>query len=193
MELILLERVEKLGLMGDVVSVKPGYARNFLLPRGKALRATKQNLADFEARKAQLEADNIAQRDEAQAVAERVEGLSVVLVRQASDVGHLYGSVNARDIAAAVTAAGFTINRAQVRLDKPIKALGLHEVKIALHPEVSVAVTANVARSEEDAAEQAKTGAAVTSEGKLLEEEAEIAVEQAAEAAADAEAADENL
>ncbi|HZT89125.1 MAG TPA: 50S ribosomal protein L9 [Stellaceae bacterium] len=155
-ELILLERVEKLGQMGQVVNVKPGYARNYLLPQKKALRATKENLAYFETQRAQLEANNLKRKSEAGEVAEKLEGLSVVLVRQAGESGQLYGSVSARDISDAVTKAGFTIERHQVVLDRPIKTLGLHPVRIVLHPEVSVSVTANVAQSEEEADMQAR-------------------------------------
>lgn len=179
MEVILLQRVEKLGQMGDVVTVKPGHARNRLLPKGMALRANKANLAVFEAKKAQLEADNLDRRKEAEAVAENMGDVAVTLVRQASDVGHLYGSVTARDISNAVTEAGFTVARTQVVLDQPIKTLGLHQVKINLHPEVSVEVTANVARSEEDAAEQLRKGSAVL--GTIDELEAEEALEAAEE------------
>ena len=179
MEIILLERVEKLGQMGDVVSVKPGYARNFLLPKGKALRASKDNLAYFETQKAQLQADNLHRKEEAQAVADKIRDTSVVLVRAASDVGQLYGSVNARDIAMAVTEEGCTLSRSQVRLDKPIKTLGIHKVKLALHPEVIVEITANVARSEEDAVEQANAAAGIVPAGETGEETAE---EEAVEA-----------
>ena len=179
MEVILLQRVEKLGQMGDVVTVKPGHARNRLLPKGMALRANKANLAAFEAKKVQLEADNLERRKEAEAVAENMGELAVTLVRQASDVGQLYGSVTARDISNAVTEAGFTVARTQVVLDQPIKTLGLHQVKINLHPEVSVEVTANVARSEEDAAEQLRKGGAVL--GTIDEMEAEEALEAAEE------------
>jgi large subunit ribosomal protein L9 len=154
-ELILLERVEKLGQMGQVVKVRPGYARNYLLPQKKALRATKENLAYFESQRAQLEANNLKRKSEAAEVGEKLEGLTVVLVRQAGESGQLYGSVSARDIAEAVTAAGFTIERHQVVLDRPIKSLGLHPVRIVLHPEVSVGVTANIAQSAEEAAMQA--------------------------------------
>ena len=184
MEIILLERVEKLGQMGDVVSVKPGYARNFLLPKGKALRASKDNLAYFETQKAQLQADNLHRKEEAQAVADKIRDTSVVLVRAASDVGQLYGSVNARDIAVAVTEEGCTLSRSQVRLDKPIKTLGIHKVKLALHPEVIVEITANVARSEEDAVEQANAAAGIVPAGETGEETAE---EEAVEAEAEAE------
>ena len=155
-ELILLERVEKLGQMGQVVKVKPGYARNFLLPQKKALRATKENLAYFETQRAQLEASNLQRKAEATEIGAKMEGLGVVLVRQAGESGQLYGSVSARDIAEAVTEAGFTIERRQVVLDRPIKTLGLHPVRIVLHPEVAVTVTANVAQSAEEAEMQAK-------------------------------------
>src|SRR3984957_5004274 len=134
-ELILLQRVEKLGQMGDVVKVKPGYARNFLLPQKKALRANKDNLARFEQQRAQLEALNLKRREEAERVAERVGGLSVVIIRQAGESGSLYGSVSARDIAEASTAAGLTIARDQVVLDHPIKTLGIRQVRVMLHPE----------------------------------------------------------
>ena len=156
MQVILLERIEKLGLMGDVVDVKPGYARNFLLPQNKALRATEANIQSFESRRVQLEADNIARRDEAEGVSDRIEGLTVVLTRQASDSAQLYGSVTKRDIADAVAEAGFRIDRSQVALDRPIKTVGLHPIRIQLHPEVSVTVTANVARSAEEAEAQAR-------------------------------------
>jgi large subunit ribosomal protein L9 len=155
-ELILLERVEKLGQMGQLVNVKPGFARNYLLPQKKALRATKENLAYFESQRAQLEANNLQRRAEATEVGGKVEGVTVVIVRQAGESGQLYGSVSARDIAEAVTEAGFTIEKRQVVLDRPIKNLGLHPVKVVLHPEVSVTVTANVAQSAEEAEMQAK-------------------------------------
>jgi large subunit ribosomal protein L9 len=155
-ELILLERVEKLGQMGQLVNVKPGFARNYLLPQKKALRATKENLAYFESQRAQLEANNLQRRVEATEVGGKVEGVTVVIVRQAGESGQLYGSVSARDIAEAVTEAGFTIEKRQVVLDRPIKNLGLHPVKVVLHPEVSVTVTANVAQSAEEAEMQAK-------------------------------------
>jgi large subunit ribosomal protein L9 len=155
-ELILLQRVEKLGQMGDVVKVKPGYARNFLLPQKKALRASKDNRAKFEQQRVQLEAQNIKRREEAERLAERVGGLSVVIVRQAGEAGSLYGSVSARDVAEAATAAGLTINRSQVVLDIPIKTLGLSQVRVSLHPEVSIPVTVNVARSPEEAERQAR-------------------------------------
>src|SRR5277367_4422107 len=129
-QVILLERIERLGQMGDVVNVKPGFARNFLLPQKKALRATKPNLEVFETRKAQLVADNLKRKEEAGKVAEKMAGLSVSMVRQAGESGQLYGSVNARDIAEAVVAAGYTINRAQVIIDKPIKTIGIHSVRV---------------------------------------------------------------
>ena len=155
-ELILLERVEKLGQMGQLVKVRPGFARNYLLPQKKALRATKENLAYFESQRAQLEATNLQRRAEASEVGAKLEGLSVVIVRQAGESGQLYGSVSARDIADAVTAAGFTIEKRQVVLERPIKTLGLHSIKIVLHPEVAVPVTANVAQSAEEAEMQAR-------------------------------------
>jgi len=155
-ELILLERVEKLGQMGQLVKVRPGFARNYLLPQKKALRATKENLAYFETQRAQLEANNLQRRSEASEVGGKLEGLTVVIVRQAGESGQLYGSVSARDIADAVTEAGFTIEKRQVVLDRPIKNLGLHPLKIVLHPEISVTVTANVAQSIEEAKMQAK-------------------------------------
>ncbi len=151
-EVILLERVEKLGQMGQVVNVKPGFARNYLLPRKKALRATKENLAYFEKERAQLEANNLKRKGEAAEVGAKLEGLSVVLLRQAGEGGQLYGSVSARDIAEAVTTAGFTIEKRQVVLERPIKSLGIHRLRIILHPEVSVFVSANVAQSAEEAA-----------------------------------------
>ncbi|WP_374444638.1 50S ribosomal protein L9 [Stella sp.] len=159
MDVILLERVENLGQMGEVVKVRAGYARNFLLPKKKALRATKENLSHFETRRAQLEAANLKRREEAQSVAAKMEGLAVVAVRQAGESGHLYGSVSPKDVADAVTAAGFTVERAQVLIAQPIKTLGLHTVRVALHPEVAVTVTVNVAQSTEEAAAQARAAA----------------------------------
>jgi large subunit ribosomal protein L9 len=155
-ELILLQRVENLGQMGDVVKVKPGYARNFLLPQKKALRANKDNRASFERQRAQLEAQNIKRREEAERLAERVGGLSVIIIRQAGESGSLYGSVSGRDIAEAATTGGLTINRSQVVLENPIKTLGLSQVRVSLHPEVSIPVTVNVARSSEEAERQAR-------------------------------------
>jgi large subunit ribosomal protein L9 len=155
-ELILLERVEKLGQMGQLVNVRPGFARNYLLPQKKALRATKENLAYFESQRAQLEANNLERKVEATEVGGKLEGLTVVVVRQAGESGQLYGSVSARDIADAVTEAGCTIEKHQVVLDRPIKNLGLHPIRVVLHPEVAITVTANVAQSTEEAEMQAK-------------------------------------
>lgn len=162
MEIILLQRVEKLGQMGDVVRVKDGYARNYLLPQKKALRATKENLERFEGQRVQLEARDLEHRKEAEAVASKLDGLSVVMLRQASDSDQLYGSVNSRDIARAVREAGFDVERRQVQLAATIKTLGLHGVAISLHPEVMASVKVNVARSKEEAERQAKAGEAVT-------------------------------
>src|SRR5579883_326686 len=155
-DVILLERVEKLGQMGQVVKVRPGFARNYLLPQKKALRATKENLAYFEKQRAQLEAQNLTRRSEAEQVSAKLDGLSVIVIRQAGESGQLYGSVTARDIAEAITQAGFTVTRGQIVLDKAIKTLGLYEQRVVLHPEVSVTVTVNVAQSSEEAEMQAK-------------------------------------
>ena len=155
-ELILLQRVEKLGQMGDIVKVKPGYARNFLLPEKKALRANKANRASFETQRAQLEAQNLKRREEAERLSERMAGLQVVIIRQAGESGSLYGSVSARDIADGCTEAGMTTGRNQVILEQPIKTLGLATVRVVLHPEVSLPVTVNVARSVEEAEKQAR-------------------------------------
>ena len=155
-DLILLERVAKLGQMGQLVKVKPGFARNYLLPQKKAMRATRENLAFFESQRTQLEANNLHRKSEAREIGGKLEGLSVVVVRQAGESGQLYGSVSARDIADAVSEAGFTIEKRQVVLERPIKTLGLHSVRIVLHPEVSVLITANVAQSTEEAEMQAK-------------------------------------
>ena len=156
MQIILLERVSNLGQMGDVVRVRDGYARNFLLPQGKALRATKENAKRFEVERAQLEARNLERKSEASAVAEKLDGQSFIVVRQAGETGQLYGSVSARDLADILTAGGFTVSRAQVILNQPIKTIGLHAVAIALHPEVETTVTVNVARSEDEAERQAR-------------------------------------
>lgn len=156
MEIILLERVEKLGQMGDVVNVKPGFARNYLLPKNKARRATKANIAQFDTQRTQFEAANLQKKDEAESIGTRLDGLSIVLVRQASDSDQLYGSVTTRDISAQISEAGFTIDKNQVQLDQPIKTVGLHSVTVRLHPEVFVSVTANVARTEEEAEAQAR-------------------------------------
>jgi large subunit ribosomal protein L9 len=155
-EVILLQRVEKLGQMGEVVKVKPGFARNYLLPQKKAIRANRDNLAKFEAQRAQLEAQNLKRKEEAERVAERVGGLSIVIIRQAGESGALYGSVSARDISDATTAAGLTINRSQVVLDHPIKTLGMRPVRVMLHPEVMIQVGVNIARSPEEAEKQSR-------------------------------------
>ena len=156
MEVILLERVAKLGQMGETVRVRDGFARNFLLPRGKALRATKANKERFETQRAQLEARNLELRKEAEAVAGKLDGQSFVVVRQAGETGVLYGSVSTRDLAETMTAGGFTVGRDQIVLHAPIKTLGLHTLPVSLHPEVEVKVTINVARSPEEAEKQAR-------------------------------------
>lgn len=156
MDVILLERVEKLGGIGDVVSVKPGFARNYLLPRKKALRANEANRKVFESNRAQIEADNAARRATAEKDAGSIDGKSVTLIRQASNTGQLYGSVSVRDIAEALTADGAKVAKNQIVLDKPIKAIGVTTVRVALHPEVSVSITVNVARSPEEAELQAQ-------------------------------------
>ena len=176
MQIILLERVPKLGQMGDVVSVKPGYARNFLIPGGKALRATKAAIADFSKRRSQLEARNLERKQEAEAAAKKVAGRSVTLLRQASEASQLYGSVSARDIVAAFAEAGVSLDRQQIRLDQPLKTLGLHEVPVALHPEVEVAVKVNIARSQEEADLQA--GKAPPAAQGEPEEERELTLEE---------------
>ena len=158
MEVILLERIERLGQMGDVVKVKAGYARNYLLPQKKALRATSENLKVFESQRVELEAQNLKRKQEADAVATKMDGTKLVMIRQAGESGQLYGSVTARDIAAALEESGFHVNRNQVQLPQPIKILGLHEARVALHPEVSVDVVLNVALSEEEAATQEARG-----------------------------------
>ena len=198
MQVILLERIGRLGQMGDVVNVKDGFARNFLLPQGKALRATKPNLERFERERAQLEARNLELKSEAQSVAEKLNGKSFVVIRQAGDSGQLYGSVSTRDISDAISEGGFSIERRQVLLDRPIKALGLHEVRISLHGEVEPRVSINVARSgeeaerqargeevgraateaEEDAAEARRAAAELFEEGANEEAAAEIAEEE---------------
>jgi len=174
MDVILLERIERLGQMGDVVKVKPGYARNYLLPKGKALRATKSNLVRFQHQRVELEAQNLEQRHEAEAVAAKMDGTKVVLVRQSSDMGQLYGSVTARDIAEMLAQNGFQVGRGQVVLDRPIKTLGIHPVRVALHPEVFVTVDCNVARSEAEAQQQ---------EAGIFFDSPELAADAAAELA----------
>jgi large subunit ribosomal protein L9 len=176
-EVILLERIESLGQMGEVVRVRPGFARNFLLPKKKALRATKANLAYFETQRGRLEAANLQRKSEAEKVASKVDGLAVSIIRQAGESGQLYGSVTARDIAEAVDQSGVNVERQQIVLDRPIKTLGLHKLRVRLHPEVSVGITVNVARSAEEAETQAKTGQMVTRE--TLEEAEEAAIEAA--------------
>ncbi|KAB2915051.1 MAG: 50S ribosomal protein L9 [Hyphomicrobiaceae bacterium] len=156
MQVILLQRIGRLGQMGDVVNVKDGFARNYLLPQRKALRATEENRARFEKERTQLEARDLELKKEAEAVAGKLEGKSFLAIRQAGDTGQLYGSVSTRDIAEIVAAGGFTIDRRQVVLDKPIKTLGVHPTRIALHPEVIVQVSLNVARSEDEAERQAR-------------------------------------
>ena len=173
MQVILLERIGRLGQMGDVVTVKDGFARNFLLPQGKALRATKANRERFEKERAQLEARNLELKSEAGAVADKLQGKSFIIIRQAGDSGQLYGSVTTRDISTAVTEGGFSIERRQVMLDRPIKTLGLHDVRIGLHAEVEPHVTINVARSPDEAARQAR-GEQVT--GKAMDEAEEEAI-----------------
>jgi large subunit ribosomal protein L9 len=178
MQVILLERVGRLGQMGDVVKVKDGYARNFLLPKGKALRATKANLTHFESQRAQLEAQNLELKKEAEAVAKKLDSQSFVALRQASEGGQLYGSVSTRDIAEIITEGGFTVNRSQVDLDRPIKTLGKHPVRIVLHPEVTASVSINIARTIEEAERLAR------GENVLAQrDEDEIAAEEAREAA----------
>jgi large subunit ribosomal protein L9 len=156
MDVILLERVEKLGNIGDVVAVKPGFARNFLLPRHKALRASEANRKRFEANRSTIEADNAHKRELAVEDSAAIDGKTIILIRQASNTGQLYGSVATRDLADALTADGMKVTRAQIILDKPIKALGMHTVKVSLHPEVSVDIKVNIARSPEEAELQAK-------------------------------------
>lgn len=200
MEVVLLERIEKLGQMGDVVQVKDGFARNFLLPRGKALRANKQNLARFEAERAQLEARNLEAKKEAEAVDGKLGGFSIVIIRQAGETGQLYGSVSTRDIAVSLTEGGFSIERAQVELAAPIKTLGLYDVAVKLHPEVKSTIVVNVARTEEEAEAQAR-GEDVTAlndddedeldASEFFQEDAEPQDEAVAEAEGDVAAAEE--
>jgi large subunit ribosomal protein L9 len=191
LDVILLERVENLGQMGQVVRVRPGFARNFLLPQKKAMRATKENLAYFEKQRAQLEAQNLTRRKEAEQVADKLNGLKVVLIRQAGESGQLYGSVSARDLSDAVTDAGFTITRGQIVLEKPIKTLGLFPLKVVLHPEVSVQVTANIAQSAEEAEMQAQGIDPLKLAAEAAAREAEEQRQAAASAAAQNEGAPE--
>ena len=199
MQIILLERIEKLGQMGDLVNVKTGYARNYLIPQGKALRANKTNMQRFEAERAQREANNLELRKDAETEAAKMQGLAVNMVRAASEMGQLFGSVTSRDIAEAVTEAGFTIDRNQVVMDRSIKALGLTEARIRLHPEVSVTVVVNIARSLAEAETQLKTGIAITGEitddeptVEAAETEASTAADDSAEASTDGDKADTN-
>jgi large subunit ribosomal protein L9 len=174
MQVILLERIGRLGQMGDVVTVKEGFARNYLLPQGKALRATDANRKRFERERAQLEARDLELKSEAQVISGRLDGQSFIIIRQAGDTGQLYGSVSTRDIATAVTEGGFSIERRQVMLDRPIKSLGLHEIRVSLHPEVAPHIVVNVARSPDEAARQAR-GEDVSRALTEAEEDAEAA------------------
>ena len=176
MDVILLERIEKLGQMGDVVKVKPGFARNYLLPQKKALRATAANKARFSQQRAQLEASNLQRRQEAEAISGKVDGLKVVLVRQAGETGQLYGSVSPRDLAELMTKGGFSVERSQIVLNVPIKSIGLHKVPVALHPEVEVHVTVNVARSADEADRQARGEDVTRHRDDQDEEAAEAAI-----------------
>src|SRR5262245_49973334 len=156
MEVILLERIAKLGQMGETVRVKDGFARNFLLPSGKALRATKENKARFDSMRAQLEARNLELKSEAEKISSKLDGKSFIVLRQASETGQLYGSVSTRDLAAIVSEAGFSLDRSQVGLNAPIKMIGVHKVPVSLHPEIEIAITINVARNAEEAERQAR-------------------------------------
>lgn len=195
MQVILLERIGRLGQMGDVVSVRDGYARNFLLPQKKALRATAENLKQFESQRAQLEANNLELKKEAEAVAEKLGGQVFAAIRSAGDTGQLYGSVSTRDLAEVVTQGGFTIDRNQVVLERPIKTLGLHDVTISLHPEVQVKVTINVARTEDEAERQARGEDVTVIKDEAIEIETfnpDAEFEDDAPAADEGEAADED-
>lgn len=189
MQVVLLERITKLGQMGDVVTVKDGYARNFLLPQGKALRANKSNLERFESERAQLEARNLEQKSEAESVKAKLDGETVIIIRQSGETGQLYGSVSPRDIAEALTDKGFNLERGQIGLDAPIKILGLHETNVTLHPEVSSTVVVNVARTEEEAERQSK-GEDVTIE-KIEEEEIMLQAEEVFEEGAESDLSEE--
>ncbi len=184
MTLILLERVPKLGQMGDVVKVKPGFARNYLLPQKKALRATKDNIAYFESQRKVLEAQNLERRQDAEKVGAKIGDLKVILIRQASEALQLYGSVTSRDIADGAAAAGVKVERSQVELDKPIKLLGAHKIKVHLHPEVTIEITVVVARSPDEADFLAKGGTLVAETERAQLEAAEAAQRAAAQAAA---------
>ena len=178
MKVILLERVERLGAIGDTVVVKDGFARNFLLPRSKALRANSQNLKAFEGQRAELEARNAKERSSAEKAGEKLDGSSYILIRQAGESGQLYGSVSGRDVADAVNAEGGKVERSMVVLDKPIKTLGMHDVKVRLHPEVTVTVTLNIARSQDEAERQARGENVINAQ---FEEEREAAEQAAAD------------
>jgi large subunit ribosomal protein L9 len=194
MQVILLERIGRLGQMGDVVTVKDGFARNYLLPQGKALRATEANRKRFERERAQLEARDLELKSEAQAVTAKLDGKSFIIIRQAGDTGQLYGSVSTRDIATAVTEGGFSIERRQVMLDRPIKSLGLHEIRVSLHPEVVPHIVVNVARSPDEAARQARgedVSAKAMTEAEENAEAARIAAAALFEEGAPSELADE--
>ena len=184
MNVILLERVPKLGQMGDVVKVKPGFARNFLLPQKKALRATKDNITYFESQRKVLEAQNLERKSEAEAAGDKMKDLKVTLIRQASEALQLYGSVSSRDIADAAGVAGVKIERGQVELDRPIKALGAHKIKVHLHPEVAIEITAIIARSPDEAEFLAKGGTLVAENERAAFEAAEAAQRAADQAAA---------
>jgi len=164
MKVILLERVERLGALGDVVTVKDGFARNFLLPNSKALRANAENLKVFESRRGDIEANNAKAREAASKSGDKLDGSSYIMIRQAGESGHLYGSVSGRDVADAVTAEGGKVDRSMVVLDKPIKTLGVHPVKVRLHPEVSITVNINIARSQDEAERQARGENVITSQ-----------------------------
>lgn len=199
-EVVLLERIEKLGQIGDVVTVKPGYARNFLFPREKALRATEENIAHFESQKAQIMADNLKLKQEAEKIAGKMADMEVIIIRQAGESGHLYGSVTSKDIAEAVTEAGYSIAKEQVKIARPIKELGLVDTQIALHPEVRVMITVNVAQSEEEAklqVEKAKAEEAAEAEkaskkaAPKASQEADSSEEASAESASEEAATEE--
>lgn len=196
MQVILLERVEKLGQMGQVVSVKAGYARNFLLPKKKALRATKQNLGFFDQKRVEFEANNLKRKSEAEIVAQKMEGAMISLIRQASEMGHLYGSVRSADIVQGLEGLGYTVARGQIQIDVPIKYLGMHQVRVLLHPEVSININVNVAQSEEEAAVQAlaktKADAAPVATAETPSSKAKSAAPKTSEVEARTELAEES-
>lgn len=185
MEVILRQRVEKLGQMGDVVRVKPGYARNYLIPQSMAYRATKDKIAEFEGQRAQLEAHNLELKKEAEAVSVKMKDITLVLIRQAGESGHLYGSVRPQDIAESLKEAGFTVSRTQVKIATPVKDLGIHKVQVALHPEVMIEVTLNVALSKEEAEAQMQAFLNPKKEDESAEKEASQIKKEKAEAAAE--------